>query len=172
MVDNKKNKEKKMKRNEILVTVLLTAIVLFAVIGGSLWIISQVSTQPEVVFVPVGQQPQAVVHEQPVIVPAEQKPQAVVNQQPHKTYFPEYSCSDLTSCTVKQVPDGLMTIGFIRINRNMPNHNCGYAIFTSGQAINYDGLSEIHTYSGNLPDPATTLESFVESNMPFVHACN
>lgn len=66
----KKIRRKKMKRNEILVTVLLTAIVLFAVIGGSLWIISQVSTQPEVVFVPVGvgqQQPQAVVHEQPVI---------------------------------------------------------------------------------------------------------
>lgn len=151
---------------EVLVNILL-ALVIFT----SMYILvkeirqSGVAMQPQQVVVqPVVAQPQTVV---------QQQPQTAVVALPDKTYFPEFSCSDLSSCTVNRVPDGLMTIGFIRINRNMPNHNCGYAIFTSGQAINYDdSLSEIHTYSGNLPDPATTLESFVESNMPFVHSCN
>ena len=152
------------KITEILINVLLIILILI----GALFLVSEirqsgVAMQPQQVVVqPVVAQPQPVVQQQPL---------ATVGLQ-DKTYYPEFSCSDLASCQINFVPNGLMTIGFIRINRNMPNHNCGYAIFTSGQAINYDGLSEIHTYSGNLPDPATTLESFVESNMQFVHACN
>lgn len=143
---------------------LINAILVLIIVIGIYFLVVEIQRNREVAM-----QPQVIVAQpQPVV---QQQPQTAVVALPDKTYFPEFSCSDLSSCTVNRVPDGLMTIGFIRINRNMPNHNCGYAIFTSGQAINYDGLSEIHTYSGNLPDPATTLESFVESNMPFVHAC-
>lgn len=142
---------------------LINAILVLIIVIGIYFLVVEIQRNREVAM-----QPQVIVAQpQPVV---QQQPLAVVGLQ-DKTYYPEFSCSDLSSCQINFVPDGLMTIGYIRINRNMPNHNCGYAIFTSGQAINYDGLSEIHTYSGNLPDPATTLESFVESNMPFVHSC-
>ncbi len=149
------------KLTEILINVLLV----LAIFAGMYFLVKEIR-QPEVAM-----QPQQIIVQQPMA-----QPQTVVQQQPvalpDKTYFSEYSCSDLASCTVTKVPEGLMTIGFIRVNRGTPDHNCGYVMFRAGQEIDYTNLNEIHTYSGNLPDPSTTLDAFVENNMPFVHACN
>lgn len=145
--------------------VLVNVLLVLLIFAGMYFLVVEIQRNREVAM-----QPQVIVAQpQPVV---QQQPQTAVVALPDKTYFPEFSCSDLSSCTVNRVPDGLMTIGYIRVNRQTPNHNCGYVVFKTGQEIDYTNLNEIHTYSGNLPDPATTLESFVESNMPFVHACN
>jgi hypothetical protein len=88
-----------------------------------------------------------------------------VADEPEPTYWSNYSCSDLGSCTIAVAPAGGFTIGF---TREKPG-TCSWKIFETGENISYQGIHEIHSYKGTLP--LTSLDGFVESQFQFVDAC-
>jgi len=81
------------------------------------------------------------------------------------TYFPSLSCSDLSSCTVSEVPEGYFTIGYTKTAEG-----CDWVLFNEGEVIDYKDLDEIHTYNNLLP--LTALDAFVRSQTPWILSCN
>jgi hypothetical protein len=85
-------------------------------------------------------------------------------EDPDKGYFPEYSCTDLRSCPVTVVPQGVFVIGF-------PQGCQTYKTFLAGQEIDFRGLREIHAYNAKQLTLRVTLDSFVDSQKSSILAC-
>lgn len=85
------------------------------------------------------------------------------------TYYPQYSCSDMSKCRVVKVPIGTFTVGFEPIIID-GRRDCTTIVWSEGQTISYGGISEIHTYDVDLP--YFTMEAFIASQKPFVASCN
>jgi hypothetical protein len=102
--------------------------------------------------------------EQPTVKETEVKMIGSISDPDEKTYISALSCSDLPSCTIKEVPQGYFTIGFTN-----NGDGCDWVLFEEGDTISYDGLDEIHTYNALLP--LTRLEGFVASQFQDIFAC-
>lgn len=94
-----------------------------------------------------------------------------------KTYYPEFSCSDMSKCKVTTVPEGTFTVGYIPtvtihymdpVTREM--RDCTTIVWQEGETIEYGKVSEFHTYDRDLP--MTNLELFIQSQKPFVSSCH
>ncbi len=81
------------------------------------------------------------------------------------TYFREYSCSDLASCPIKEVPEGVFIVGY-------PKGCEEFVVFMPGEELIFANLAEIHAYKLDIMKmPRFNLRAFVDSQKQDVYAC-
>jgi hypothetical protein len=147
--------------------IVVTAIVAVTVLCLAVAVVGIVFFGPRAPQVAVAEQPdgsETVVVEEGNGNSTVEKPATVSGSGMSKTYFPEYSCSDLASCPINEVPEGVFTIGFKKVVGG-----CDWFLFETGEVIDFTIIDEFHSYNAGLP--LTSLDGFVQSQFRDVWAC-